>query len=304
MLDYTGFKNEFITLCRQKLDESAFASTSNKVFIEEHTVKKAQYGELTGLIFRTGGSTCSPTIYVEDFFRMYKSGLSVDDLSLAALANVVPYINTTPDFPENAFEDAANLRVRLLNSSRNREYLKSVPHIDSGCGLALIAEVRSGEFRAVVTDGLLDSMEISRDELFETALENSAVEEPPVLYSLPELLEEGHCSCRNYLNEGGSPVLASDITLYMLSNKECFRGAAVLFYPGMTAKLCELLGGAFYVLPSSVHELLLLPVAEGDPQKLGSIISSANRTVVSDDDYLSDDLFICEAGTLRKISFK
>ena len=298
MLDYHGFKNEFISCCRQKLGESAFAFADKKVYIEEQPVKKAQAGELTGLIFRTRGSSCSPTLYVEDFFRMYESGHSVDDLSLAALTNVIPYIDKAPGFPEDAFEDTANLRVRLLNISRNSDYLKEVPHKDSGCGLALIAEVRCGEYRAAVTDSLLESMEISRDELFEIALENSAAADPPVLYELSELLMKGHDCCTDLLDEGSGSFSVSE-PLYLLSNRDCFRGSAVLFYPGLLEKLCVFMKGDFFVLPSSVHEVLLLPESDGDPERLADIIGSANRTVVSDDDYLSDDLYICRSGKLE-----
>ena len=302
MLDYSGFKSEFISLCRDRLSECARICADNEVYIEEQIVKKAQSGELTGLIFRSRGSTCSPTIYVEDFFRMYKSGHSVDDLSVAAMMNVIPYINNAPGFPEDTFEDTANLRVRLLNISRNSEYLKGVPHMDCGCGLALIAEVRSGEFRAVVTSGLLESMEISRNELFETALENSMAADPPVLYELSELLMKGHDCCTDLLETESGAFIPAD-SLYLLSNRDCFWGSAVMFYPGLLGRLCELLNGAFFVLPSSVHEVLLLPESDGDPQRLADIICNANRTVVSEEDYLSDDLFICRSGRLRRITF-
>ena len=302
MLDYSAFKNEFISLCRDRLSECARVCADNEVYIEEQTVKKAQLGELTGLIFRSRGSSCSPTIYVEDFFRMYKSGHSVDDLSAAAMDNVIPYIGSAPGFTEDTFEDTANLRVRLLNISRNSDYLSGVPHIDCGCGLALVAEVRSGEFRAVVTTALLESMEISRDELFETALENSAAADPPVLYELSELLMKGHDCCTDLLGTEPGTCIHAD-SLYLLSNRDCFWGSAALFYPGLLERLCELLNGAFFVLPSSVHEVLLLPESDGDPQRLADIICNANRTVVSDDDYLSDDLYICRSGRLRRISF-
>lgn len=302
MLDYSGFKSEFISRCRERLNESAVSCADKEVCIEEKPVRKAQAGQLTGLIFRSRGSTCSPTIYVEDFFRMYESGHSVDDLSLAAMMNVIPYINDSPGFSGDAFEDSTNLRVRLLNISRNREYLNDVPHMDDGCGLALIAEVRSGEFRAVVTNGLLDSMEMSRSELFEAALENSSAADPPVLYELSELLMKGHDLCRNLLEDESAAFIPAD-SLYLLSNRDCFWGSAVLFYPGLLGRLCELLNGAFFVLPSSVHEVLLLPESDGDPKRLADIICSANRTVVSDNDYLSDDLYICRSGKLRRISF-
>ena len=311
-MDYSTFKNDFISGCRERLaaHTRTDAYEGGDIFIEEKPVKKAQFGELTGLIFRKGDSTCAPTIYVEDFYRLHRDGYSAGTLSVSAVNSILPYIDSGPDISEDAFEDTANLRVRLLNRARNRDYLENVPHIDNNCGLALTAEIRSGEFSAVVTDDLLDSMEMGKDELFEIALANSSVNDPPVLFDLSELLTEGHDSCRNLLGgDSGSDLPGSDAcsilpapdTLYLLSNRSCFRGAAVLFYPGITEKIGRLLGGAFFVLPSSIHEVLILPVSEGDPQRLADIIGSANRTVVSDEDYLSDDLLLCEEGRLRRV---
>ena len=71
----------------------------------------------------------------------------------------------------------------------------------------------------------------------------------------------------------------------------------------MMDRLNDLMGGSFYVLPSSIHEVLLLPATEGDPQKLVDIIRSANRTVTDSDVFLADELFICESGRLRQVSY-
>lgn len=303
MLDYNSFKSEFVTCCRERLAAGVQAYASGDIIIEEKPVKKAQVGELTGLIFRSSESNCAPTVYVEDFYRSYREGCTVEELSTAAVSNMLHYVRNTPGFSEDAFEDPSNLRVRLLNRSRNNSFLQDVPFMGTGCGLALIAEILSGEFRAVVTNDLLDCLGLSEEELFETALENSSADEPPVLFSLSEMLRGGQEQSRNYLDEGSWEILPAAEPLYFLSNRSCFRGSAVLFYPGMAARLNEILGGAFYILPSSIHELLLLPVHEGDPQKLAAIIRSANRTVVDDADYLSDELYICEAGRIRRTGF-
>ena len=300
MLDYNSFKGEFVSSCRERLAAGSHSFTGGCITIEEKTVTKAQYGDLTGLIFRADGSNCAPTVYVEDFYRSYRNGCSVEELSIAAVNSMMHYAASPPAFFEDALKDTANLRVRLLNISRNSLFLRDVPYIDTGCGLALIAEIVSGEYRAVVTDEILASYEMSRDELFEAAFENSLSDEPPVLFALTDMLSNGSESCVDYLEDSSRRFLPPAEALFLLSNRSCFRGAAALFYPGITARLNELMGGAFYVLPSSIHELLLLPLSEGDPQKLAEIIGSANRTVVNDADYLSDDLYICEDGNIRR----
>ena len=302
MLDFTEFKKEFITGCRKELAGMAL-SAFGSVELEERSIRKAQRGELAGLIFKTPDTVCAPTYYVEDFYDAYKEGKTVRNLSQDAVRNACHYIQHPPVLPDispGIFKAPSLLRVRLINKSKNRDYLANVPHIDA-CGLALIAEIRFGEYRAVITDELLDQMDMSKEELFETALDNSSSYDRATLFDLSEVFQSATGECENLLESSTTAPLPA--SLYVLSNEDSFFGAAALFYPGMLERLTILMGGAFYVLPSSIHEVLLLPVTDGDAQKLADIIKTANRTVTDSDVFLADDLFVCEAGRLRQVSY-
>ena len=302
MLDFTEFKKEFITGCRKELAGMAL-SAFGSVELEERSIRKAQRGELAGLIFKTPDTVCAPTYYVEDFYDAYKEGKTVRNLSQDAVRNACHYIQHPPVLPDispGIFKAPSLLRVRLINKSKNRDYLTNVPHIDA-CGLALIAEIRFGEYRAVITDGLLDQMDMSKEELFETALDNSSSYDRATLFDLSEVFQSATGECENLLESSTTAPLPA--SLYVLSNEDSFFGAAALFYPGMLERPTILMGGAFYVLPSSIHEVLVLPVTGGDAQKLADIIKTANRTVTDSDVFLADDLFVCEAGRLRQVSY-
>ena len=305
MLDFTEFKNEFINGCRNELAGVARFSPYSNIELKEQIITKAQRGELTGLIFKEPGTVCAPTFYVEDFYDMYKEGRSLKDLSAIVVQDAYRYIHNPPDFPNidpDVLIGQGLLGVRLLNKSGNRDYLKNVTYLDVGCGFALIAEIRSGDFRAVITNGLMDSLGMTKESLFERALEDSSMNDRATLFDLGDMLPAFPQGNMNLLDSADGTVLPP-VSLYVLSNESSFWGAAVLFYPGMLARLSELMGGSFYVLPSSVHEVLLLPVTEGDPQKLVDIIRSANRTVTDSDVFLADELFICESGKLRQVSY-
>lgn len=304
MLDFREFKSEFVSACRSNIASFTECFGCGDIEIEERSVTKAQRGPLSGLIFRTSDTVAAPTYYVEDFYRMYRDGASISELSFDIAQNAFHYIHEDPplSFEESAksFEDAANLRIRLINSSRNAALLSTVPNRETGCGLSLIPEVRSGPYRAVVTRELMKSFGISEQDLLLIALANTAAFDVPVLADLTEMLCVGQDDCENLLLKGLStePLPAPD-SLYVLTNDKFFWGASVLLYPGMTSRLSALLGGDFYVLPSSVHEVLLLPLSMGDPDKLLETIHEGNRTVVNEEDFLSDDLIICENGDLK-----
>lgn len=305
MLDFTEFKNEFINGCRDELAGVARFSPYSKIELEEHIITKAQRGELTGLIFKEPGTICAPTFYVEDFYDLYKEGRSLKDLSVTVVQDAYRYIHNPPDFPDidhNVLSGQCIFGVRLLNKSGNRDYLRDVTFLDAGCGFALIAEIRSGDFRAVITNSLMDSLGMTKEDLFERALEDSSMNDRATLYDLSDMLPAFPEGNINLLDSKAGTVLPP-VSLYVLSNESSFWGAAVLFYPGMMTRLNELMGGSFYVLPSSIHEVLLLPATEGDPQRLVDIIRSANRSVTDSDVFLADELFICESGRLKQVSY-
>ena len=115
----------------------------------------------------------------------------------------------------------------------------------------------------------------------------------------------GEMHLGNSLNfkAGLSKEITDKLTVGTNLNTGIFWGAGTLFYPGMIDRLHELLGGDFYVLPSSVHELILIAVDDQDPQQLVDLVRSANRSVVKDNEILADDLYICESGELHRVSF-
>ena len=120
-------------------------------------------------------------------------------------------------------------------------------------------------------------LELSEPELFELAIRNTPRIYPPKLESL-----EG------YLKFCGSPIqegLESEV--YILSNQEMRYGANVILYPEVPGKLSKVFDGDFWILPSSIHELLLVPfIDSSQAEALSEMVKVVNNTVVSDEEIL------------------
>ncbi len=302
MLDLISFKNEFISLCRHELCETGPADME----IEERTVTKAQRGMLNGLLFRKEGLACAPTFYVEDFYNAYRDGSSIADLSHEVINTAVRSMGMADILSKNSFAllgDTDNLRVRLLNKGRNKEYLKGIPYRELGCGFVFIAEIGRGEYGAVITDALMEEYDMSVDEMFDTAIKNTAERFPAVLQDLGDSVISDPEECRNLLDQADGKAPADTGPAFVLTNSRFFWGAGALFYPGVIDRIHELLGGDFYVLPSSVHELILIALDDQDPKQLADLVRSANRSVVKDSEILADDLYICESGKVSRVSY-
>ena len=87
-------------------------------------------------------------------------------------------------------------------------------------------------------------------------------------------------------------VGADDVPLYVCSNESKVFGAATVLYDGLLSSFGRKLGSDFYILPSSVHEVLFVPARDGmDVMELSQMVREVNSTEVSVQDYLSDSVY-------------
>lgn len=301
MLDLMGFKEEFVSTCRSALRETG----PSDIEIEERRINKAQRGALNGILFRKEGLDCAPTFYVEDFYTTYKEGASVKDLSREAVEAAVRSMDLADMFARESFSligDPERLRVRMMNKERNREYLKGIPCMDLGCGFVYIAEAARGEYRAVITEELMKEYDMDIDKFFDMAVQNTVKDRPAVLQDLAESVMGITAGCENLFErpDGTAPEGAGPG--FVLTNSEFYWGAGALFYPGVLGRIHGLLDGDYYVLPSSVHELIIIKADGQDPRQLADMVRSANRSVVEENEVLSDDLYICGSGRLHRVN--
>lgn len=302
MLDLMGFKKEFISQCRSALGEYG----PENMTIEETKVSKPRRGSLTGMVFVAQELPCAPTLYVEDFYNEYRSGGDIKDLSRAAVETVVNSLgmaNLLAGKTEELLKDPKSLGVRLLNKSCDKEYMEGLATMDTDCGFAYIADIEFGEYRLVIRKEMLESMGMDNETLFHTALQNTMKKFPAVLYDLKDSVLLPHKDCVNLLKSRSKRAPAGAGPGFVLTNSRLYWGAGALFYPGVIERIHELLDNDFYVLPSSVHELIITPVEYQDPEMLAEMIRSANRSVVEPGEILADDLFICESGVLRRLTY-
>ena len=83
------------------------------------------------------------------------------------------------------------------------------------------------------------------------------------------------------------------VPMYVLSNTQKSLGAACILYDGVLKSCAARLGEAYYVLPSSIHEVIMVPVsAVGDEQELSAMVRDINRTQVRDTEILSDNIYL------------
>ena len=93
-----------------------------------------------------------------------------------------------------------------------------------------------------------------------------------------------------------------DCPIRVLSNETGINGAAALLYPKMPEYIYKTVGGNYYLLPSSVHEFLIVPEKKGiNPSELVAIVREVNRTEIEKEEFLSDDIYYFNHDIITKM---
>ncbi|MCM1233743.1 MAG: DUF5688 family protein, partial [Ruminococcus flavefaciens] len=135
--------------------------------------------------------------------------------------------------------------------------------------------------------------EISTKTLFQLAQANTMRLFPKRICYMREMLQE-MLSEPEFLQEiyGENPEADDTADPLVLSNEKGINGATVLLYPDCLKELSEFCAGDFYVLPSSIHEILAVPASRNFvPEKLEKMVHEVNACCLQEDEILSDHIY-------------
>lgn len=138
---------------------------------------------------------------------------------------------------------------------------------------------------AVITKDTVDSMfNGNLNKVRELARRNTPKLRPPMIMGLNEMTF-------NLMKEAGMKdvEMPEEEVTYVLTNEGKMNGAATILYPEIFELIKTKFNGPFYIIPSSIHEVILYPIANGaDPAELKAMIMGVNADVVDPFDYLGD----------------
>ena len=261
--------------------------------ISFQTITKNNDVRLHGCLLRRNESHIAPTLYMENFYDLYKDGMSVGETADAMLKICVNSLDDVREF-EFAPEDWESVRkmigMKVLGYERNPELLQRVPYIRyEDLAVVFIFVLKEAGITggvAVITSELSGLWGISAEELFAQARQSAPVLLEPVVSNIRNMIGDCPEEVEEIIDD---PENAVD--MYILTNKSQTYGASALFYPGLLEKITDYLCGGFYILPSSVHEVILIPEAAGEPDALRRMVQEVNRCEVPEDMILSDNVY-------------
>lgn len=281
---------EFIEKAKSDLPDRFFG-TLDGATVEETHVSKLQGRSYDGISIIPKDSIMGMTVDMQPYFQMVQNGIAYETV-LKNLADTA--VGRYEGRPDITLEEIANyaivkdhLTIQLVGREKNEDMLRQIPHHDlEDMSVIYRLQIRSdayGEATITVTNAMLEQYGVTAEQLHRDALENASARYPCEIKTISEILSEF---------SGGMIIPEEELPLYVATNESRLNGAGVLSYPGFMEAAADRLKGSFYILPSSVHEVILLPEKSAfSVQELQAMVQDINAAEVSPEEQLSNHVY-------------
>lgn len=273
------------------------------VSVQVQEVRKNNNVMLHGMTILRKGQNVSPTIYLDSFYEMLEEGMDVEHIVrriLEVYVRGLPKSNVDMEFFKDFQQVRDRIVYRLVNLEKNKELLSEVPHVEfldlAVCFYYSYEHPELGEGMILIHNTHVEMWKTSHQELMRLAE-----------YNTPRLMRAQLCSMDNALKGILDEEALSQLRqmqretnkyLYVLSNDRRCHGATAILYPGTLAETAQQMGGSFFILPSSIHEVILLrDDGRSDGQQLHEMIADINSSQLREEEVLSDYAYRYDAMT-------
>lgn len=281
-MNITSFTNQIVCFLQEQLGE--------EYHVFSRKVTKNNGVALTGIVARRENINSFPTIYIDDYYRKDVSEEEVQSIALKMaerlrLADLKQSIDLS-DFTD--FEKAkTRLSFKLINTGKNKALLADIPNRPFfNLSIVYFYLIENppfhGKATVLIRKSHMDAWNIVEEELYEAAYLNA-----------PQLLQARIENMSQVLDGIFPPGLFEDmIPMYVLTNREKLFGASCMLYPDELKLFAEKTGSDLFVLPSSVHEVILIPEKSNlNPQSFLDIVAEINHSQVPEEEVLADSVF-------------
>lgn len=282
-MEYQTFKEE---LCRilQKRTEG-----KKKVILQQ--VEKNNGVVLDAVVLQGEKEQVLPTIYLEELYEIYEEGATLEQIAGRILCEEEKWKEEV-EFSLEEFEDYTRARTsifyKLVNYQMNERMLKRVPHIRYlDLAVVFYYRVEQGDFpggSVLIHNNNLVTWGITKSQLMKDAAFNTSRKLPYSFVGMESLIAE--------LSGEKLMDFPTEELMYVLTNEEKYYGAAVLLYPHVLSHIGTLLKRNFFVLPSSVHECILVPdLGHYTRFELMKMVREVNQNQVEEEEILSYQVY-------------
>lgn len=296
-MNYEEFKERFIEEVKEKLAEQGY---DMNVSVNEVKKLNESYEAMT---VTPEGARIGMNVNLEKFYEAYDEGRPLGEVVDKAIETIDHAINERPDFDIDSFTDYSQMKEKLameiVSAETNKEMLENVPHKNMEDMAVVYRFVLNSEEQGrasiLVTNQMLDTMGITAEQLHKDAMEIAPQLNPAEIRGMSEVMVE-MMGPEQAEMMGITPVAPEDEQLFVATVPDKTHGASVLAYQNFMDQAAERVGGDFYILPSSIHEILIVPDnGRMQLQELEAMVRDVNATQVAPCDKLTDNVYHYDA---------
>lgn len=289
---------EFVCAVEKQMNQKL----KEEVKVCQYTALKNNGKERTGILIESPGVNISPTIYLEEYYESYLQGRRMDSI-IEQLIGFYESIRQEKSWDCEQILSYDRIRDRvvfkLINTAKNKDFLAEIPHrmfLDLSIVFYILFDLtEEGMATMLVTEKHTSQWGVEAETLWQDAVSNVARLLPAELttmnQAIREMMETEQGEPDNLLQNADAPR----DSMYVLTNRQRNYGAACIAYPHMMEMIGDILQSDYYILPSSVHEVILLPYSEEiSREEIDGMVKDINETQVDTEEVLSDHVYLYE----------
>lgn len=272
--------------------ELALIEALEKRYPDVKVIKKSQYkinGVKHGIVL-VGVGDIQPIIYPDSLYESYKK---LEDVELVIDRLNFKITNDNVSKCKNIVMDWQQVKEHIypyiVSNEKNKEYMDMCNYIykeklDFVYGMYVeLPSYEESEIACVnITKELLNLWGVPEEEVFEMAEQNAKYFVRPMKQVIYEHIGEIFAE---------EDIIKGEM-MYVLTNATGNRGAAGMFDIELLKATAEKLQSDFFILPSSIHEVILVREdMSSSKEMLREMVVEVNRTQLEDDEYLSDNVY-------------
>ncbi|MDD7402867.1 MAG: DUF5688 family protein [Butyribacter sp.] len=293
--------------------------------VERRTVRKNNAVEMEGFTITSDKSRIAPHFNIASYYQKYRNGQTAENLVQEMLCTYEEAMKKRKqeDFDFSFANCQDKIFIKLVSRERNQPELDNIPNI-SFLDLSIIFHIlfskeEEGICSVQITNKIVKDWGITTVSLLKLARKNTEVLFPKRMCSMYSMLHEllgknfslemkseyqeensaeyeadgfGLMNTGEYEADGCGLMNNGADEPYVITNEMGINGATVILYPNMLEEIGEALRGDFYLLPSSIHEMIVLSAKSGfEKEELRQMVNDANETCVEREEILSDCVY-------------
>lgn len=311
-------KKEFIDcLCVKLYDELG----GGKI-IRGDKVMKNNGVELDAITIFSIDCNIAPTIYIDGFYNRFISFEITFDEIVSEIAKMYRKESWVDKLNVEQFEEFDKIKgkivYKIINTAYNQDTLENIPYIEfmdlSIVFYIMLSAGNDMEATVLINNSQLELWGVTKDEIYSIAKENTPNLLKCEIISMDEVIrgmlndnlygsigeenESYFINCDSIDKDEIVDRIVKDVKkkstldMYVLTNEKKLYGAACILYDNVLEAFSRKMNSNIYIIPSSVHEVILVPEEEGiSGKQITAMIQDVNKNELDPTDVLSDHVY-------------